>query len=269
MAFATDGALAGGLEDSFKGIFNALSPTQARASAAASEPASSPVRPPAAPQDAIVRNPISTSTDAYDFKGDALGMTLDAFRQAHHSPGTSVVQNQCEGTKCKLATVWKPDYKCDADSNRVSTCSRSVRLLDDLSGNASYFFLDGKLAYIYVTFINRNGKFEQAIDALNSKFGTFSMQTSSRNYGSLTHWEDQTSVVELSQHQCLDSADPSDPLMSLQVGIASAINGKICTSSISYGVSTMVFVDKGHAQAAMDAIVEAKSKAVSKAKANI
>ncbi len=213
----------------------------------------------------------------FDFKGDALGMTYEAFVKAHHEPGYFVMENACDSKgKCKVQKIWKMQMHCDAVVDSVSICSAPTKILNDVQVTAIYLFVNNKLTSIKVSipsYVAIN-----VVDSLSAKFGSPSKRLATQVLGLTSEWGNSSSYMYFSEKACIQyfgNGTKTDYLKEWRLQLETVRNNGECGSAAypatlsDNRTSLLSFYQKTLLDGAVTTINKALDAAKAKAQTNL
>jgi hypothetical protein len=203
--------------------------------------------------------------EAYDFKGDRLGMSIEEFTTNHPGQGVWVYCQNCKDKKAWNSTLSHENGK--SVPTAFTLCSYTTTIAD-IPANVGALFVDGKLAAISVEF---SAPSIQALtlvpQALTNKFGPPTGEKTvkvSRSGGEVLFWANSTSVAEFEERRC---SSVVGSLSGWANDIAETLGGLSCdaiTDTVT-PESRVLFVSKPLGNLLQARIKEAANEAIDKA----
>ena len=202
--------------------------------------------------------------EAYDFKGDRLGMSIEEFTTNHPGQGVWVYCQKCKDEKAWNSTL------CGENRKSVTTaftrCSYTTTVAD-IPANVDALFVDGKLAAISLGF---SAPSIQALalvpQGLIGKFGppTGQIKAAVRGGGTVLFWENSSSIAEFEERRCGSAFDDWN------TEITETLEGKYCgPADVLTSGSRVLYVSKPLGNLEPIRIKEAENEATDKAQSEL
>jgi hypothetical protein len=215
----------------------------------------------------------SDKPDPYAFKDDRLGMKLMDFQKDHAPTKRRVNVNGSGGTPV-WGTRTDPGAICKAITSSITSCGYASTIVG-LPANVSDFFVDGKLAEIYVSIAHFPGPLESVVSALQIKMGVATEvqpKTFNSSVGPGLVWSDAMSVAQFQPAMCMAHQGGYDTdARHTELDLNELLAGEYCVSgqSLSSGYSLVIFADKALAKIYIQRLEAADKDASDKAKGDL